>query len=77
MAAGAQGLAIRQTALGNAAAIATQTIKVQAADVATLQAVVPAAKVQKTEARVAAGMAAADGRDFYYTLDECAAISWT
>ena len=71
-------MAFRQTALGNAAACATQTAKVQAADVATLQAVVPAAMViDKIEARVAAGMAAADERDFYHTLDECAAISWT
>ena len=84
MAAGAQGLAIRQTALGNAAVCATQTKKVQAATVATLQAVVPDAEIEDdrktmedSEARVAAGMAAADERDFYHTLDECAAISWT
>ena len=79
-------MAISQTALGNAAACATQTKMVQAAIVATLQAVVPAAKqevtddrktVEDSEARVAAAMAAADECDFYHTLDECAAIGWT
>ena len=79
-------MAFSQTALGNAAVCATQTKKVQAVDVATLQAVVPAAKkevtddrktVEDSEARVAAEMAAADECDFYHTLDERAAISWT
>ena len=71
-------MAISQTALGNAAACATQTKKVQAVDVARLQAVVPAAnETNQTEARAAAEMAAADERDFYLTLDECAAVSWT